>query len=292
LSKLIPVRYSRRNYPPGVKAELQEVAGHFDIKGIKPDGAYSLHTEYSYGKRKLDNVLLTGLDTIKKAHQDLIPKLWFNEKWSLEFLEFIKRLVDDNSAPEIVEIHPPFNDYCGSIGEFLDSYTGFEEALGEIFSDTKIFIENRCGSMYRGGRFLVSRLESIAALCEAIGKRGLKLRLVLDFPQLFTAYNLGPGKFTEEKIIKVIRSLGECRDYIAGIHLWGKKLNDKGRAIPHIGDLDSYFLEARSKEVFLRELFDLLDDGRARFFVPEVNSGDEDLRRIVEDLVSVGFGMG
>ena len=93
--------------------------------------------EYSYGKRKLDNVLLTGLDTIKKAHQDLIPKLWFNEKWSSEFLEFIKRLVDDNSAPEIVEIHPPFNDYCGSIGEFLDSYTGFEEALGEIFPDTR-----------------------------------------------------------------------------------------------------------------------------------------------------------
>ena len=78
----------------------------------------------------------------------------------------------------------------------------------------------------------------------------LKLRLVLDFPQLFTAYNLGPGKFTEAKIIKVIRALGECRDYIAGIHLWGKKLNDKGRAIPHIGDLDSYFLEARLKEVF------------------------------------------
>jgi hypothetical protein len=39
-------------------------------------------------------------------------------------------------------------------------------------------------------------------------------------------------------------------------------------------------------------LFDLLDDGRARFFVPEVNGGDEDLRRIVEDLVSVGFEMG
>jgi hypothetical protein len=292
LSKLIPVRYSRRSYPPGIEARIQEVAGHFDIGKITPDGPYSLHTEYSYAKRKLDGDLLEGLDRIKETHKENIPKLWFDKSWSSEFVKFIKGLVGDNPAPEIVEIHPPFNDYCGSIGEFLDSYTGFEEALGEIFSDTKIFIENRCGSMYRGGRFLVSRLESIAALCEAIGKRGLKLRLVLDFPQLFTAYNLGPGKFTEEKIIKVIRSLGECRDYIAGIHLWGKKLNDKGRAIPHIGDLDSYFLEARSKEVFLRELFDLLDDGRARFFVPEVNSGDEDLRRIVEDLVSVGFGMG
>lgn len=42
----------------------------------------------------------------------------------------------------------------------------------------------------------------------------------------------------------------------------------------------------------MRELFDLLDDGKSRFFVPEVNSGDEDLRRIVEDLTGVGFGMG
>lgn len=292
MSKLIPVRYGRRNYPPGIEARIQEVAGHFDIGKIGPDGPYSLHTEYSYARRKLDGGLLEGLERIKQAQQDHLPKLWFDKTWSSEFVEFIKRLIGDNPAPEIVEVHPPFNDYCESIAEFLDLYAGFEEELGGTFPDTKIFIENRCGSMYRGGRFLVSRLESIVALCEAIEKRDLKLRLVLDFPQLFTAYNLGPGKFAEEKIIKVIRSLGECRDYIAGVHLWGKKLNDKGRAIPHIGDLDSYFLDVRLKEVFLRELFDLLDDGKARFFVPEVNSGDEDLRRIVEDLVGVGFEMG
>lgn len=148
---------------------------------------------------------MEGLERIKQAHQDHLPKLWFDKAWSSEFAEFVKRLIGDNKAPKIVEIHPPFNDYCGSIVEFLDLYAWFEEELGGTFPDTKIFIENRCGSMYRGGRFLVSGLESIAALCESIGKQGLKLRLVLDFPQLFTAYDLGPGKFTEEMIIKVIR---------------------------------------------------------------------------------------
>lgn len=44
----------------------------------------------------------------------------------------------------------------------------------------------------------------------------LRLRMVLDFPQLFTAYNLGPGKFTAEKIRRAMGPLFECRELIAG----------------------------------------------------------------------------
>lgn len=60
MSKLIPVRYRRHKYPHGIEARIREVAGHFDIGKIAPDGDYSLHTEYSYARRKLDGVLFGG----------------------------------------------------------------------------------------------------------------------------------------------------------------------------------------------------------------------------------------
>ena len=43
------------------------------------------------------------------------------------------------------------------------------------------------------------------------------------------------------------------------------------------------------KEFFLTSLYHLLDDGMPRFFVPEVNSGDDDLASIVNDLIKAGF---
>ena len=73
---------------------------------------------------------------------------------------------------------------------------------------------------------------------------------------------------------------------IKGIHIWGKKKNPNGRWIAHCGTLDTYFDgNNESKTVFIDGILRICDDGRTRFLVPEVNSGAEDLRSIIADVV-------
>ena len=56
----IYVQYGKTPYPDGIKPDLVEVAGHFDKEDIPDIPYYSLHTEYSYAKRKFDSDLMSG----------------------------------------------------------------------------------------------------------------------------------------------------------------------------------------------------------------------------------------
>ena len=108
---LIPVKYHRRNYPPHIKAEIDEIAGHFDVSRMSAARKFSLHTEYSYGKRKLESDLLEKLPVLKNAQKNGVPQLWYSKQWAVEFAKFIK-LLCDKEGPTIIEIHPPFTDYA------------------------------------------------------------------------------------------------------------------------------------------------------------------------------------
>ncbi|HOI76956.1 MAG TPA: hypothetical protein PLI06_05010 [Methanofastidiosum sp.] len=288
MSIFIPIDYDGRIYPVDISPKIKEVSANFDVPYIRPLKEYSLHTEYSYGKRKFDTNLISSFSTIKESHKDFVPKLWVSKKWAEEFGEFIIKLVGNNRAPKIIEIHPPFNDYY-NLNDFIEIYKVFEKGISDTYPDTEILIENRYGTLYRGGKFLVSNVTDLEKLCESINKNGLKLRVVLDVIQIFSSYNLGPGKFNTEKISSVIRSIYPIREMIKGVHLWGKKDYGSGRFVSHMGDLNTYFIQKNLKDIFLGELYNLLDDGNPRYFVPEVNSSDLDLRDIIEDLKEKGF---
>jgi hypothetical protein len=76
---------------------------------------------------------------------------------------------------------------------------------------------------------------------------------------------------------------------IGGVHLWGKTKSASGRWVSHVGTLDTLFCDRNDiKAEFLAALVSGLDDNNPRFFVPEVNSGEEDLHAIVRDLLSAG----
>jgi len=289
MSIFIPIDYDGRRYPEDISPKIKEVAGNFDVAYIRPLKEYSLHTEYSYGKRRFDTNLISGFTTIRESHKDFVPRLWASEAWALEFSEFISKIVGGNRPPKIIEIHPPFNDYCPSIEDFIEIYQVFERSISKQYPETEIFIENRYGTLYRGGKFLISKADEVERLCRSISRMSLKLRIVLDFPQLFSAHNLGPGKFTEDKIVSLMRTVYPFREFIKGVHLWGKKDYGSGKQLSHMGDLDTYFVEKDLKEIFLKELYDILDDGIERYFVPEVNSSDVDLRNIIQDLKEYGF---
>lgn len=72
---------------------------------------------------------------------------------------------------------------------FLNAYHCFEQRILEEFPDVAIMIENRSGTVYSGGKFILSRIEDLYLLCDRISKNNFSLRLALDIPQLYTAHD-------------------------------------------------------------------------------------------------------
>ena len=105
------IKYHGQHYPADIPLHIEEIAAHFDVTKISGSLDKSLHTEYSYGKRKWDTSLIKIYTEIVAAQKDSVPQLWKNETWSLQFADYISKLVDNSSAPKVIEIHPPFNDY-------------------------------------------------------------------------------------------------------------------------------------------------------------------------------------
>lgn len=219
---LIPVKYGKKSYPPSIKPGIQEVAGHLDVPCIRPAMPYSLHTEYCYGARKFDSLIVARSPEIRKAHKNGIPQLWINRKWSLEFAEFVAALVGDNQPPRVIEIHPTFDDYCPSIELFLDHYSVFERRIGELFPDAIICLEHRFGTTYKGGKFLIAAIGDILRLTSRLQKENLNLQIVLDFVQLFTRH-FGARPKQPRDIDQVFNLLQSCTDRISSVHIWGRR---------------------------------------------------------------------
>lgn len=159
-------------------------------------------------------------------------------------------------------------------------YSAFEDAIRTRYPNTEILIENRCGSVYHGDRFVVSKLPDVVALCDEIEKRNLKLRIAFDIPQIYTAHNTK----AEKDYLSLLEQAKDVRQFVGGVHLWGKRKSDSGRKVSHCGDLTSYFENDGVKGAFLVAFSSCFDDDNPRKMVLEVNSGNQDLRSIITDL--------
>lgn len=277
------VKYHSQEYPADIPLRIEECAAHMDISQIKSSLFRSMHTEYSYGKRKFDSKVVAAYPALLAAHRDFVPQLWHSAEWSQQFANFLITLTA-GEVPAVIEIHPPFSDYS-DITRFVENYKVFEEIIVDCFPQTEILIENRCGSVYKGGRFVISKLPDVENLCEQIAKHDLQLKVAYDVPQIYTAHNAKK----RAEYIDLLRRTRNIRAYIGGVHLWGKRKSESGRLVSHCGDLNSYFSEdAETKALFLEEFTNCFDDGICRKMVLEVNSGNEDLQSIIADLVAAG----
>lgn len=284
-----PVKYRNKSYPDNIHCPIQEIAGHLDKTQIEATCPYSLHTEYAYGKRDLSSVLLNKFPTLRTANQKGIPQLWFNEKWAEEFAFFILELTSNHPTPVVIEIHPPFQDYCPTIHDFFTRYKIFENIIQSKFPDTKICLENRAGTLYRGRKFLVSKFRDVERVLQYLNSTQHILQIVLDYPQLFTAEHFDLSDFPINDFEEKHKTLQPFKDRIAGIHIWGKSMNSMGRQISHSGDLNSLFADNLViKSRFLSFINNFYEDNRIRFFVPEVNSSEAHLQSIVLDFINAG----
>jgi hypothetical protein len=277
------VKYHKQKYPADIPLKIEEVAAHFDVSKISGELGYSLHTEYSYGKRRFESDLVSTFPSIVAAQKNCVPQLWKSEQWAKEFAHFIIGLIGEGPHPRIIEVHPPFKDYADMNG-FVQAYSVFEDRIRKVFSNVEIMIENRCGSVYNGGRFLVSTIQDVFDLCDAIQKKNLRLKIALDIPQIYTAHNA----VNRAEYIELMKKAKQVREYIGGVHLWGKSRSSTGRKISHCGDLTSYFENNMGiKKQFLESFKECFDDNIVRKMVLEVNSGNADLLSIIDDLKSV-----
>lgn len=273
------VKYHIQAYPDDISLHAEECAAHFDITSVSSALKSSLHTEYSYGKRKFDSSLIQQFPAITAAQKDGVPQLWKGETWASEFAQFVCTLAGD-AIPAVIEIHPPFADYA-TFDSFLTSYKVFETEVLEHFPDVSILIENRCGSVYKGGKFLVSKLPEIETLCSLIAQHSLRLKIAYDVPQIYTAHNAKKP----DQYIDLLKKTEAFREQIGGVHLWGKRKSESGRLVSHCGDLTSYFSEDMElKARFLQAFNTCFDDGISRKMVLEVNTGNDDLLSIITDL--------
>ncbi|MEA4893872.1 MAG: hypothetical protein VB064_01270 [Oscillospiraceae bacterium] len=293
MTRFIPVNYLNKQYPLNIRCNIKEIAGHFGKSSIEINGEYSLHTEYSYNGKQGISQLAKGFPVIGSSEKSGIPQLWKSCDWAKEFACFIQALTVDKIAPKVIEVHPPFNDYCHTINDFLERYTVFEDLISKALPNTEIAIENRCGSVYSGGSFLISEMSSIIELLKNISSNQLKLKLVIDYPQLLTAEGcITSACFNVERFNAFMQKHSCLQPYkhlILGIHIWGKRKSSSGRVVPHVGDLNNLFCElSKQKNDFLELIAEFYNDDIPRYFVPEVNSKKEDLESIVMDFIDVG----
>lgn len=287
LVQLIPIIYHHLPYPSGITSNIQEVAAHFDIEKLNVNlehYGFSLHTEYSAVKRKFTSDLIQSYSSILASQSASVrskPKLWLDEKWVIEFADFIVKLLD-GKIPRIIEIHPP-NSRKFDIERFLDYYELFQDYLTKHKVNTEISIENRNG-------FMLSGINDFQTLSDAIDRRNSNLRLILDFPQLL---NFEKAKSDPNKLVKVMSAINGFKHNVSSFHIWGQYGNNA-----HRGDLLDYFNQNNDmKNLFYEKLKEVFSNHPTPlYFIPEINFGiDENksrqvcLKNIVDDLLSHGF---
>ena len=184
--KFIPVRYSSKEYPPDIKPKVQEITANFfnflkHKETVQKTGIpyLSLHTDPGYRGNKdmfLSSELLKEFPVISENVFNFgsrcVSKLWYSEKWSKEFSGFLVRLTGgiERQRIKVIEVHPPFDNYCDSLETFISKYAAFEvEALKE-FPSAIINIENRCNPdpKRKGGKFLLSTSQDIIKLSNGV----------------------------------------------------------------------------------------------------------------------------
>jgi hypothetical protein len=298
--KFYPVRYADKEYPRDIKPMIQEVPANFFRQTLdKTELPYlSLHTDpgHRWPRDKiLSSELLNEFQTIRDRDNMFdkgdyfVSQLWFDEKWSKEFADFLVRMAEGtDKIIKVIEIHPPFDNYCDSLDTFLKIYKVFEKKVLKEFPSAIINIENRCNPKphLKGGKFIVSTNEDIINLAKLIPKHEVKLQLVIDIPQLLTAHYKRKS-LSESMIREALSPLQGIRGLISSTHIWGSNIINQ-KYVPHSGDFNTYIKDKNVKKFFLEEIYKLFDDDKERYFVPEVNKHIY-VKSIIYDLRSVGI---
>ncbi len=320
MAQLIPVQYENLKYPENIIPSVGEISVKFrnstnDIKNSirkmkERDVRYfSLHTQEPYTGDKNVKKSINKNPSSVVVKDNLVnirgspTNLWSSREWIDDFIIFLKRVsesFDDENSVRVIELHTPRNKkYINSIDTFMDKLKSFYDVMSPVFPKAEFVVENSNGS-----GFLLSSVKEINEFSDKIDelrKENFKIGIALDIPQLLYATKLRCSGASREDIENLFKSLEKSKHNVKSIHLWGGKgKGDFGGH--HIGDLNTLFdhgnLSAnpeerenvkRLKASFLKGISSILSDENKRYFVPELNSGEDGaLKSIISDLEEIG----
>lgn len=277
---------------------------------------YGLHTQEPYTTKMKDGEFVTGEDLeTGRMYESLVRdgKLWKDEKWVEEFIqfivkrtEFINKETGNDHGLKYIEVHPPKTDLLNDKPKnFFDYYEFFIRAIHQkLGEDVEIFMENSNGSDHLAFSKYKGINEYAKKMREIKDRTGLKSYIALDIPLLLKSHNLKCKERDcqyskiEKEFINIFTNLRESRDLIRSVHLWGYNGGN-----PHNGDLNSLFYSNKNrnndeiskeaedlKNALLKNLKELLDDGKERYLLLELNNSYAEQREnIIKDLRGNGF---
>ena len=88
--------------------------------------------------------------------------------------------------------------------------------------ETAILIENRSGSRYSGGVFILTIIEDLVKLSQEIDKSGSNLRITIDIPQLYTTHGVSIDK--PDLMIELFEQVAYIRHNIRGYIFGGRRI--------------------------------------------------------------------
>ena len=103
MAKFEMIKYHGLSYSNNIPLRIEEIATHFDVKSIDGVLGYSLHTEYSYGKRRFDSDIINEYPELVLAQKDGVPQLWKNSIWASQFADFIICKLILHFDPSLIE---------------------------------------------------------------------------------------------------------------------------------------------------------------------------------------------
>lgn len=249
MSRLVQVHLPA-DAPPGAWTEHP---GHLDARPPSPAGLYALRAETGAEPRACVSPLLKGLNMLRDARRDGLPRLWSGQPWTREFYLHFHRLVRDLPAPRLLVLSPPLRVDCPGLEEFLVLYRPFEAELARRRPGVRLLLENRCAETPDEPQPLVATAADLVALGRVLDRNGLDLRLALNLPRLFQAA-LGHEQPTARATEEILTPLRHCAQHIAAL-----------RPFP---DPEAFFGSQALAHAALVRLREILDDGRRRFLLP------------------------
>jgi len=277
------IKYGHLQYHD-VHIEIEEVGYSFSTFGKNilksPILPYSLHTEYSastLNEQTINELKKYGFNYLANSFRANRADLWASKEWTKEFIDFIKFIVKnriENKSPKIIEIHPPYikgRDYQNSLESFFDNYRFFESKMVETYGkEIIILLENR----NQTGNFLLSKSSDYIEFQKYIQKNNLKLKLIVDIPQLYGKMLRSFNRLNSYKIIEIMTNdLLKSTDVIGGFHICGKS---------HRGNFDDLF--GINKDYFLKRLKKVTHNiEHTVYVVPEIMS-QQDYNNILKDI--------
>ena len=277
------IKYGHLKYGD-IQPEIEEIGYPFQTFGKNilksPILPYSLHTEYSastLSEQTINELKKYGFNYLANSLRANRADLWASKEWTKEFVDFIKFIVKnriENKSPKIIEIHPPYTtkkDYQNSLESFFDNYKFFESKMIEAYGEEIIILlENR----NQTGNFLLSKSSDYIEFQKYIQKNNLKLKLIVDIPQLYGKMLRNFNQPNPNKIIEIMTNdLLKSTDVIGGFHICGKR---------HMGDFDDLF--GINKHYFLEKLKEITDNiEHTVYIVPEIMR-QQDYDNILKDI--------